>query len=355
MLEGHAGGSCDPAPARPETRLTLTTTSDPQDAARPDTDEVPVEEVSVDAEQTTAPEDAPQPATEPEDAQAPPPEEEKAEPGVGEAIGGVRAAAMRMLDAHIALLRAELQITGKELGIIAGLAGGALVITMLVLGLLYVGGFLFIGEWLFGSMGWGIIHGTLVGVAFIGLAGINLAGGDVRAYAGGAAIGVGVTVVLAALLLSNVGNEGGEAVSRWFREELVPDSDLPFGSEWVTTLGGLAIGAIIGGVVALIANWRAQFDHPFGLLLTGLAAGGFVGAIYVSTRYDAVDGVMGMTIMIGLLTWVVAGIVLAVRRGFDPEARYANLVPRESLAAFESTKAFVSTEFERQKNRMMGR
>lgn len=309
----------------------------------------------MDTEQTTAPEDAPQPAAEPEDAQAPPPEEEKAEPGVGEAIGGVRAAAMRMLDAHITLLRAELEITGKELGIIAALAGGALVIALLVLGLLYVGGFLFIGEWLFGSMGWGIIHGTLLGVAFIGFVGINLAGGDVRAYGAGAAIGLAVTIVLAALLLSNVGNEGGEAVSRWFREELVPDSDLPFGSEWVTSLAGLAIGAVIGGVIALIVSWRAQFGHPFGLLMTGLAAGGFVGTLYVSTRYDAADGVLGMSIMIGLLTWIVAGILLAARRGFDPEARYANLVPRESITAFESTKAFVSAEWERQKNRMMGR
>ena len=76
-----------------------------------------------------------------------------------------------------------------------------LVILLLVLGLLYVGGFLFFGEWLFGSMGWGIIHGTLLGAAFIGFVGINLAGGDVRAYGAGAAVGLVVTVLLAAVLM----------------------------------------------------------------------------------------------------------------------------------------------------------
>ncbi len=86
-------------------------------------------------------------------------------PGVGEAIGDTRAAFMRMLEAHIALLRAELAIAGQELGIIVGLAAGALALAILVVILLYVGTFLFIGDWLFGSMGWGIIHGTLLAPA----------------------------------------------------------------------------------------------------------------------------------------------------------------------------------------------
>ncbi len=261
---------------------------------------------------------------------------------------------MRMLDAHITLLRAELEVAGKELGIIAGLALGALVIALLVLGLLYIGGFLFISEWLFGSMGWGIIHGTLLGVAFIGFVGLNLAGGSVRAYGAGAAIGLGATVVLAALLLSNVGNEGGEAARRWISGGFQTEQ-LPFGEEWLVLLTGIVIMAIIGGIVALIASWQAQAGHPFGLLMAGLFVGGFIGAIWFPTRYQAADGVLGLTITIGLLTWIVAGAVLAARRGFDPEARYANLVPRESIAAFENTKAFLSAEWERQKNRMMGR
>ena len=89
--------------------------------------------------------------------------------------------------------------------------------------------------------------------------------------------------------------------------------------------------------------------------MIGLAAGGFIGALYASTRYDAADGVLGLAITIGLLTWIGAGFALAARAGFDPEARYAGLIPRESIAAFEGTREFLQQQWEEQKDRMMGR
>jgi hypothetical protein len=89
--------------------------------------------------------------------------------------------------------------------------------------------------------------------------------------------------------------------------------------------------------------------------MIGLAIGGFIGALWPSTRYDAADGVLGLVITIGLLTWIGAGAGLAARAGFDTEARYANLVPRESIAAFEQTKEFMLEQWQKHKNRMMGR
>ena len=275
---------------------------------------------------------------------------------MGEAVGGVRAAFMRMLDAHLTLLRAELAITGKELGVIVGLALGAFVIAVLALILLYVGSFLFFGELLFGSMGWGIIHGTLIAAAFIGFVVINLAGGRMDRYGWGAAIGVVVAVIVAALLLSNVGNSGGEAVRDWLSDTFVTE-DLPFGDAWLVTLGGLLIGGLIGLVVAAIAGWRSGLRgrELISVGLVGFVLGGFVGAVWFSTRYAAPDGVLGLAITIGLLTWIIAGVVLAARAGFDPEARYANLIPRESIAAFERTREFMREQWARQKDRMLGR
>jgi hypothetical protein len=261
---------------------------------------------------------------------------------------------MRMIDAHVQLLRAELAVIGQELGIIIGLALAALALLILIGVLLFVGSFLFFGEWLFGSMGWGIIHGTLLMGALIGVAGINLAGGDVRAYGLGALVGLVTGVVVAVLMLSNVGNEAAEW-GRRFVADNVDTSGLPFGEAWVVSLLGLLVGAIVGGVVALIASWRAQFGRPFALLMVGLVMGGFIGALYASTRYQAADGVLGFAIMVGLLTWIGAGVGLAARAGFDPEARYANLVPRESIAAFQQTKDLLMGEWRKQKNRMMGR
>ena len=275
---------------------------------------------------------------------------------MGEAVGGVRAAFMRMLDAHITLLKAELAITGKELGVIVGLALGAFVIAVLALILLYVGSFLFFGEVLFGSMGWGIIHGTLIAAAFIGFVVINLAGGQMERYGWGAAIGVAAAVILAAILLSNVGNTGGESLRDWLNDAFVTE-DLPFGDAWLVTLGGLLVVGLVGLVVAAIGGWRADLRgrELIGLGVVGFVLGGFIGAIWFSTRYAAPDGVLGLAITVGLLTWIIAGVALAARAGFDPEARYANLIPRESIAAFERTKEFMTEQWERQKDRMLGR
>ncbi len=288
----------------------------------------------------------------PLDADPTPPEQ----PGVGEAIGGARAAFMRMIDAHIALLRAELTVTGKTVGIIVGLALAAFVIAVLTGILLYVGSFLFLGQWLFGSMGWGIIHGTLLGACFIGFVAVDLAGGKVRPYAVGAIIGLVVAVVLSLLLITNVGNESAEWAARIFGDQ-VPDGDLPVGSEWVPTLIGLIIGALVLAVVAAIAGWRNGLRDKalIGVTLAAAAVGGLVGAIYASTRYEAPDGVVGLAISIGLITWLVVGALLAKRAGFDTEARYANLKPRASIASFGETKDFLMEQFERQKRRFLSR
>ena len=59
--------------------------------------------------------------------------------------------------------------------------------------------------------------------------------------------------------------------------------------------------------------------------------------------------------MMGLLTWIIVGAGLSYLRGFDPEARYARLVPRDSIVAFETTRDFLEEQWSRQKDRMMGR
>ncbi len=316
------------------------------DATRPDAVEPPLEAGST-------PPDAD--ATPPETGTDAPPGG-SSQPGVGEAIGGARAAFMRMIDAHVALLRAELTVTGKTVAIIVGLALGAFVIAVLTGILLYVGSFLFLSQWLFGSMGWGIIHGTLLGACIIGFVAIDLAGGEIRRYALGALVGVVVAVALILLLITNVGNESAEWAAGLFGDQ-VPAGDLPVGSEWVPTLIGLVIGALVLAVVAAIAGWRAKLrgNGFVGGVLAAAAVGGLAGAIWASTRYEAPDGVVALGITVGLITWLVVGALLAKRAGFDTEARYANLVPRASIASFGETKDFLMEEFERQKGRFLSR
>jgi hypothetical protein len=266
-------------------------------------------------------------------------------------MGRARDSFRQLLEAHIALLRAEVAEAGRKLGIIVGLAAGALFLAILVAILLYVGSFLFLGEWLFGSMGWGIIHGTLIGVGIIAGIGVDLAGGRVRSYAWGLAWGIVVGLGLGLILSFNVSND----VAEW-GAGLVED-ELRLDEHWAPTLVGLVVGALATAVVALIVGWRARwrFGSPAALAIAGLAVGGFVGAILASTRYDNPNGVAGFAVMVGLLTWIVVGLLLAYRRGFDPEARYAGLVPRESIAAFEGSREFIRAQWARQKRKMTGR
>jgi hypothetical protein len=239
-------------------------------------------------------------------------------------------------------------VAGRELGIIVGLAAAALALLILVALLLYIGGWLFFGDWLFGSMGWGIIHGTLLNAALIGLVAVNLGGGSVRAYLVGLIVGLVVTVGLAALLASNAGNGLAEWGAGGLAEQLSLDEN------WAPTLLGLVIGAIVAGIVALAVGWwkRVRGRPLLGAAAAAAVAGAFAGALIASTRYDNPNGVAGLA---GLLTWMIVGGLLAYWRGFDPEARYENLVPRRSMESFEVTRDFIKEQLRRQKDRMMGR
>ena len=46
--------------------------------------------------------------------------------------------------------------------------------------LLWVGGFLFLGEWLFGSIGWGLAHGLLFGIGLIVALALAIVGSRAR-------------------------------------------------------------------------------------------------------------------------------------------------------------------------------
>ena len=127
--------------------------------------------------------------------------------------------------------------------------------------------------------------------------------------------------------------------------------------QWAPTLVGFVVGAVVLAVILLFLGYRARWraGSPLVLGLVGVLLGGFVGAILASTRYDAPDGVVGLAIALGLITWIALGGLLAARHGFDPEARYAPLMPRHTMAAFEDTRSLLERQVRRQRDRFMGR
>jgi hypothetical protein len=111
---------------------------------------------------------------------------------------------------------------------------------------------------------------------------------------------------------------------------------------------GAVVGAVIGAAAAWRSDWRLQASAA------GIVAGAFFGAIFGSALFDN-PGAVAVSIIVGLLSWIIAAVWLAARRGFDPESRYALLIPRESIASFEKTRDFVTEQLKRQKGRFMGR
>ncbi|MFN8621576.1 MAG: hypothetical protein U0869_12610 [Chloroflexota bacterium] len=253
---------------------------------------------------------------------------------------------MRLVDAHLTLLKAELAVTGKEIGLIIGLAVAAIALALLIVALLYVGTCLFLGEWLFGSMGWGILHGTLFTIAFIVPIGLNLAGGSLGAWTRGLLVGAVLTVVLSLVfgvnLARNLAVAAGEAVK----------GSLPLEPAVLPTLAGLAVGALAAAAMFLFVGTR--YGSRARLTVAGAVLGALAGLILGSVTFDWA-GAIAIALTFGLVTWIAVTLILAVRHGFDPQARYDPLIPRESIAAIGGTKDYLEHHLERQRRRMMGR
>ncbi len=253
---------------------------------------------------------------------------------------------MRLLNAHLSLLKAELAVTGREIGLIVGLAIAALSLALLMVGLIYTGTWLFVGEWWFGSIGWGVLHGTLFTVAIIVPIGLNLAGGWVGAWGRGLLIGAVVTVLLSLLFGSNLLRNAAVAAGEQLEVSLALEPAV------LPTIVGLIAGALFVGLVLFIVGLRG--GGAFKLLAAGLITGGLIGLILGSVLFD-IAGAVAVALTFGLVAWIGFTILLAYRRGFDPAARYDPLVPRESIAAIEGSKTFLLKQWERQRRKVMGR
>ena len=133
--------------------------------------------------------------------------------------------------------------------------------------------------------------------------------------------------------------------SRWSRRIRLEPALLP-------TVVGLVAGALVVGVLLAVVGSRARMGIRLGLL--GLILGGAVGAILGSVTFDT-KGACAVALTTGSSTWIAVAALLAARHGFDPEARYRRLVPRESIAMAGQSKAVLERELRRQRKRVVGR
>ena len=253
----------------------------------------------------------------------------KPPPNLRAQIGATRAALQGLALAHIDLAKAELSAVLGEIARAAMLAAIAIVVIVLAALLAIIGTSLFLGEWLFGSMGWGVLHGVL---AFIGIAvaaallalGVQIGRvgrGLLLAIVVGLLAGVILGLDLPNRLYAALGESVGMAVDPAFRP--------------------LVVGVILGGLVGFVVGLGAAVSMSsygvgrFVALAGTIVAGTLVGAFSAITYRPQVGAALAITV--AWLTWIAVMSVNVARAGIDVDALKARFYPTQTIETSKET------------------
>ena len=233
-----------------------------------------------------------------------------------------------LVEAHVALARAEFEEIGEEVKKVAALGGLAAGI-LVFLGFLFPIGFLlFLGEWLFGSIGWGVLVFTELGVA-VALTAVVVALGLPGSKVGPPIlVGVGVAIILGVVLGLALTNEG------WTRlgASVFPNVETGF-----RPLGtAMAFSAAVVGLLGLLLGARAGgIGGAVGGLVAGAILGVLVGALS-AIRFGPGPGV-ALGIVVGGIFWISLIAQALIRVGVDGDALKARFWPSQTIDTTKET------------------
>ncbi len=190
-----------------------------------------------------------------------------------------------------------------------------------------VGTALFVGEWVFGSLGWGALLGSQLAVAIAVAAGIRAL--EPKAPVGGPLVlALLLGAVVAVLLGLHLPNQAWDQLGTSVAPDLAPVTrPLVVGVVVVgaaCALLGLIGGAAVGGVGAAI-----------GLLVVGAILGAGIGAISAITFTRHVGVAVGLAVFLGL--WPVFSAMGLFRHGVSSEALRARFWPEATIATTKET------------------
>jgi hypothetical protein len=222
--------------------------------------------------------------------------------------------------AHIDLAKAEMEGVGREIGRAGGLAAAAIALLILMSLLVAIGGMLFTGEWLFGSIGWGVLLGAelLIAVALT----LVLVALYVPGLGRDAVIALLPGIAVALLLGLNLPNELFKRIGE--------ASNLSVDPAVLPLVVGLALVGVLGALVGLFTGARGGgAKGAFAGLFAGALAGALLGAFLSNTFGLRVGIALGIATF--LAAW--AGFMgLRVRRqGIDLEALKTRFIPQATI------------------------
>jgi hypothetical protein len=240
-------------------------------------------------------------------------------PGLGEQFGRTRSALLGLVAAHINMAKAEFSEIGGQIKRAAALGGVALLLVFMAGMLIVVGTLLYLGEAIFGSIGWGLLDGAelLIGVAALLIFAII----DLSWRRAGSAFVVGLVVGLVVTGLLAV---DWAYVSHHYSGMPAP----------VVIAAGA--GAVLLGVLGAILG------SSFGrwLAVAGLVAGAICGALLGLLAALAIPNLrvaaaMGVATL--LLFWPLVAAVFVFRHGIDTAKLRARFVPDQTIETTKET------------------
>jgi hypothetical protein len=246
-----------------------------------------------------------------------------------EQIKATRDAVLVLVLAHVELARTEAGAIAGQVGRVAALGALALVLVIFAVFLFVIGVSLSIGEWLLGSMGWGVVHGVLLflSVAMTAiLVGVGVTGRRIgRSLAAAIVIGIVVGVVLGLDLLNQLYAAIGEAAN-----VAVDPGTRP-----------LVVGVLLGGLIGLLAGivtavrmtatGGGRFVALAGLTVLGVAVGAFTAITFV----PQVGAGLGITA--GYLAWMTLMALDVRRTGIDVAALKNRFTPVQTIQTSKET------------------
>jgi hypothetical protein len=270
---------------------------------------------------------------------APDPAASQAPIGVRAQLGATRDAFRRLFDAHLDLAKAEMSQIGGAVAQMAGLVGCAIALILFAGFMLVLGTALFLGEWLFGSLGWGVLHAVLFFTALaITAVLVGLAFSAVRLFAWfllSFALGIVVALVLGFDVFNQIYAAIGNALLPG-----VSEADRPLVTG-VLLLGviGLLLGLVGYFAMAGTSGFRERPGQAvFTLLLAllvGFLYGAFIGALTAITY--AWRPAFGLGLAVGYALWIVFLAIDLARTGIDQEALKERFYPSRTIDTTKET------------------
>jgi hypothetical protein len=253
--------------------------------------------------------------------------DQQAPPGLREQLLATIEAVKRLAQAHIALARAEAGEIVDEVKRMVGLALGALGLLAVAGFLVLLGGLLFLGEWLFGSIGWGVLHGTLLFLDLalvLGLLALAVPGRRLgRDVAIAAVLGLAAGLVLAL----DLAHRGWSSLGDQTAGTIDP--------AWRATVAAVVALAVIGAIIGFVARIRTGFGAAIGAAVGLAILGAVIGVVSAASIDPQVGAALG--VLVALVAWPTMSGLGVARTGIDGEALKAKFMPDETIAQTKET------------------